>query len=174
MKKAFKKIKGFSMIELLVYIVILAIVFTAVINYINWTIKVNNKSQAVREVAENAKIALDAITYEIKEGTGIYFPTSGLSQLSLETGHYIPDQEESSYIDFFLCGADQDVLCIKKESQNPVAITSEKVAITSLEFIYIASSSIGISLDVEYKDSLNRLEYQASTTIRSNASLRSY
>lgn len=116
---------------------------------------------------------------EIKEAKSIYFPTSVFDshpgQLSLETIKYLPEGEIKTYIDFYLCGTQ---LCLKKESQDPIALTSDRVKISNLIFSQIATTStipsIQINLKIDYKSPAARPEYQASFNTTSTISLRSY
>ncbi len=174
----FKTSFGFTLIEILVYIGVFSVVFAALISFIIWVNKSNIKTQAMREVSDNLKLAMDKMIYEIRTAKSIYTPTVTSSQLSLETLNYLPEGETFSYIDFFLCGPLSDTLCLKKESQNPVALTSPRVKIDNLTFTLIgtstSTSSVQIELKVSYKNPQNLTEYQASVAATSTASLRSY
>ena len=169
--QSFKNQPGFTLVELLVYIATLAVIIVIVSNFLIFAIKSNNKSQAFQEVTDNGRMAMKAITYEIKEAKSIYIPTSNSAQLSLETTHYLQDGEETSYIDFFLCGT---ALCLKKESEDPISLTTERIIVNNLEFIQIAASSVQINLGINFKNPLNRPEYQAAIDLTSTASLRIY
>lgn len=122
---------------------------------------------------------MEIMTHEIKEAKGIYSPTSIFSnangQLSLETTNYLPAGENTSYIDFYLC---QERLCLKKEGQDPIAITSDKVEFESLTFLQVATTStapsIQINIKANYKSPSPKPEYQFSTNTTSSASLRIY
>jgi len=171
--------KGFTLIEILTYVAVLAIIISAVSSYFLWATRSNAKIRAMRETLNNATRTMEIITYEIKEAKSIYVPTSLFDshpgQLSLQTLKYLPEGEAVSYIDFYLCG---DRLCLKKESQNPIAITSDKIKVSKLEFIRLAdfstAPSVQINLEVDYKDPADRSEYQASVNLTSTASLRIY
>lgn len=171
--------KGFTLTEVLVYIAVLAIIIAAVSSFLLWQISSSAKSRATRETQYNAERALSIMTQEIREARSVYTPTSVFninpSQLSLETAKYAPAGEAAGYIDFFICGTQ---LCLKKESQNPVALTSESVEISNLIFRQIATTStipsIQIELKVDYIATSTRPEYQASFAATSTVSLRSY
>lgn len=171
--------KSFTLIEILVYIAVLAIVVLTVSAFFLWAVRSNVKTRAMREVLDNTRRAMEIMTYEIKEAKGVYAPTgifdSHPGQLSLETKRYLPTGETASYIDFYLCGTK---ICLKKESQNPIALTSDRVEITDLVFSQIATSqaalSIQINLKIDYKTAADRPEYQSSLTTTSTASLRTY
>jgi len=67
---------------------------------------------------------------------------------------------------------------LKKESQIPIALTSDKVEIKDLNFTLIgnvtSTPSVQIALKADYKNPQNRPEYQASVNVTTTASLRSY
>jgi len=173
------KQKSFTLIEVLIYIAVLAIIILAVSAFFLWAIRSNVKTKAMREVLDNARRAMEIMTYEIREAKSVYTPTSIFDshpgQLSLEIKRYLPAGETITYIDFYLCGSQ---LCLKKESQNPIALTSDRVEISSLIFSQVATTStipsIQINLKVNYKAPAQKPEYQASFTATSTASLRSY
>jgi len=164
---------GFSLIEVLVYIAVLSIIIAAVVSFILWSVFSYTKAKVARETLDNAERVIRVITNEIREADSIYTPTTTVSQLSLKTIKYLPSEEEATYIDFYLCDSR---LCFKKESQNSIVLTSDKVEITNLTFNQIFSggeeSSIQISLTIDYKNPTGRSEYNASVSLISTASLR--
>jgi len=169
---------GFTLTEVLVYVAILSIIILAISGFLTWTMRTNTKAKAMRETQDNARRAMEIMTYEIKEAKSIYTPTSVFDshpgQLSLETAKYLPEGEKSTYIDFYLCGTQ---LCLKKESQNPIALTSNRVEVKNLVFSQIVTGSapsIQINLKIDYKTEAARPEYQASFITTSTVSLRSY
>jgi len=176
MKKLFQK--SFTLIEILVYIAVLSIVIVTIVSFVLWSVRSNTKAKVMREVLDNARRAMEIMTYEIKEAESIYSPTSIFDsqpgQLSLETSKYLPEGERTSYIDFYLCN---NRLCFKKESQDSIVLTTDNVEVSNLVFTKIITGdtpSIQIDLKIDYENPANRPEYQASVNLRSTASLRSY
>ena len=170
--------KGFTLIEILVYIAVLSVVILAVSSFFLWVTNVNAKVRAMREVADNARRAIEIMTQEVKEAKGIYTPTSTFSshpgQLSLETIKYLPTGETTTYLDFYLCGTQ---LCLKKESQDPIALTSDRVEVKNLQFQQVVTAavpSVQIDLRVDYKAPVAKPGYRASFITTSTVSLRSY
>jgi len=161
--------------EILVYIGVLSVIIVAISSFFLWAIRSNTKTRVTRETLDNSRRSMEIIIYEIKEAQSVYTPTSSSSQLSLETTHYLPQGEKISYIDFYLCGTQ---LCLKKESQSPIALTSERVEVKNLFFTQVATTStlpsIRVSLTIDYKNPSNLPEYQASVNLSSTASLRNY
>ncbi|MBI1866174.1 MAG: hypothetical protein HYS02_00200 [Candidatus Staskawiczbacteria bacterium] len=152
--------------EVVVFVAVFSIISLAVISSLFWMNNSNSKTKAARESGENARRALEIITYEIRGAKSVYSPTTTLNQLSLETLRYLPDGENNTFIDFFLCGS---AICLKKESQSPVSLTSDGVQVADLQFSQILNgdtASIKISLTVNHSNT--------STTLTSTASLRSY
>jgi len=156
--------------EVLVYLAVLAIIISSVSAFLVWAVKSNAKAKAMRDVSDNARRAMEIMVYETRGAGSIYTPTSTSTQLSLQTIRYLSDGDEAGYIDFFLC--DEAALCFKKDSENPIALTSNSIEVDNLEFIQIAASSIQINLGITFKNPQNRPEYKASIDLSSVASLR--
>lgn len=168
------KERSFTLIEVLVYIGILSLIVAAIFTFLTWSIRSSVKAKVMREASDNARQAMEIMIYEIKEARTVYLPTSTSSQLSLKTFHYLPGGEDITYIDFYLCGTQ---LCLKKESQNPIALTSDKVEVSNLVFTRVVTGripSVQIELKIDYKNPHSRPERQASVNLKSAASLRSY
>jgi len=171
----FKINSGFTLMEILVYIAIFSIIMAILTGFTIWITHSNIKIQVMRETLANVEGAMERMTYEIRNAQSIYAPTTTSTQLSLEISRYLPEGESSSYLDFFLCGTQ---LCLKKEAQDPIALTSDKVEIKNLSFSQVttgtSTGSIQINLKAEYKNPQNLPEYQASVNVTSTVSLRSY
>jgi len=168
------KKNGFTLMEILVYLAIAFVVITVIVAFVFLLTDLNNKNKISRETLNCAKRAMGIMSQEIKDAKSIYAPTTTASQLSLETTKYLPPGESSTYIDFYLCG---ERLCLKKESQDPIALIPTNMKITNLNFTYIVSGgmpSIKIDLTVEYENPSNRPEYDFSLNLSSTISPRSY
>lgn len=170
--KILNRREGFSLIEVVVSVAIISVVSLVVISFFLWMNTSNSKTKASREAGENARSALDQMAYEIRSAKSIYTPTTTQNQLSLKTAKYLPSGENSTFIDFFLCGT---ALCLKKESQNTIALTSNSVQVTGLIFTQIMNGtvpSIKVNITVSYPN--NDPNASASINLTSTASPRSY
>ena len=166
--------KAFTLMEILIYIGVLGLIVGTVSSFLIWGIHSHTKSKVMRETLDNARRAMEIMSRETREAKSIYTQTTTAEQLSLETTHYLPEGEKTSFIDFYLCDSR---LCIKKESQNPIYLTSDNVEVKNLSFIQIISGqipSIQINIKIDYKNPTNRPEYQAEVELISAASLRNY
>lgn len=166
--------KGFTLIEVLTYIGVLVIIIFAVSSFLIWANRSSAKSKAMNEVLYNTRRAMEIMIREVREAKTINSPATTSDQLSLETTNYLPEEEETTFIDFYLCDTQ---ICFKKESQDAVVITSDKVEVINLEFTQVITistiPSIQINLKINYKTSSDKPEYQSSINTTSTASLRS-
>lgn len=177
-KKLNKKTVGFTLIEILIYLVVLIIVVSAVSSFLIWAIRSEIKHRVMRETLYNAEKAMTMIGHEIKHANNIYLPTSFFDnhpgQLSLETIKHLNQAEETIYLDFYLC---DNQLCFKRQGQDSLALTLDNIEITGLVFEQINSNnipSIKVFLEANYKNPQNRPEQSASIILKSTFSLRSY
>lgn len=164
------KNKGFSLLELLISMAILSIIIPAIVLFFLSMNASNLKTTADREVIENATRALDVMTYEIRSAMSIYTPTTTASQLSLETSRYSTAGEGSTYIDFFMCGS---AVCMKKENQDAIALTSDSVKVTGLTFLQVLTGSIS-SVQVNLIINSGSGSTASLLNLVSTASLRNY
>ncbi len=174
LKNKYKNKAGFTLVEVLVSLSVFFIILLAINSLLFLMTNSNSKTKANREVIDNARRAIEIITYEIKGAKSIYTPTTTANQLSLETLRYLPVDENNTFIDFFLCGS---AICFKKESQSLVSLTSDIVQVANLSFSQILNNgkpSIKINLTVDYINPNNNPNYSASVTLTSTVSLRNY
>ena len=167
--------RGFTLVETLVYIVIISIIVTVVVSTLLWIVRSEANAKARRVTADNTRSVMRIMTREIREAKILYTPTMTLpTQLSLETKINLPPGETSTYVDFFLCGTR---LCLKREFQNPIALTSEDVEVTNITFTEVTTNSIPsiqIALQIEYKNPGNKPELEVAVNATTTVSLRSY
>lgn len=176
MKRNYFKQKGFTLIEVLIYAAMLAIISLVVLIFVNQLLGVNETTRRTRESLDNARRALDTIAQEIRHAESIYTPTSVFGtnpgQLSLATTRDLPADENLTYVDFYV---DSGSLYIKREGQSDQLLTSEKVKVTNLTFVNNSTGggdAIRISITVEYKDPITGPKN--AVTLTSTSVLRTY
>jgi len=162
---------GFTLIEIIIYVSVLVIVISSVVSFIFWATNSNAKTKSTAEVSDNFRRAMEIMSSEIRESEGVYTPTTAANQLSLETKRNLPSGETSSFVDFFLCSTR---ICLKKEGQNPEALTSDRVEVYNLYFSAVATTTVQIGLGIRYKNPNNRPEYDASMAATTTVSIRNY
>ena len=162
------KQKGFTMVEIIVALAIFSLVVLFIMSLLFWFNYYNAKTKADREVVENARRAMDIIAYEIKGAQAVYFPTTTANQLSLRTFRYAPLGEQEAYIDFFVCGTG---LCLKKESQSPILLTSSSVSVSNVAFSRVVNGS---TVSVKMAMTVTDAHSTASVDVASTVALRQY
>lgn len=164
---------GFTIIEFIVYIAVLAILGGSISVLFLWTLQAHTKAQVLQETTSSAQFAMDRIIHEVRGAESLYLSTTTQEQVSFKTATSAPEEEVFGYIDFFLC---QDALCIKKEQAPPLALTPNTVEVTNLSFIVISSDTnfpaLRITMEVRHKNPNNRPELEAIVPITSTVSLR--
>ena len=75
--------EGYTLIELLLYVVILSVLLTAVTTFFGSTVDARVKNQTINEVNEQATQLMDSITQTVHNATSITLPTAGTSGSSL-------------------------------------------------------------------------------------------
>lgn len=174
-----KKQSGVSLLEVLVYITLLAVLGVGLIRFATHVIQRNSETQLKAQVLDNARSAMAIMTKEIRHASGVYDPTSTFGshpgQLSLATTFELPADENETYVDFYL---DDERLYRKREGNTAELITAEKVRVTNLTFTYLqqtlASPAVQISLTVEPSDSTSQAAANSTVVLSSTASLRTY
>ena len=174
--------KGFTLIEVLIYATIFVIIGVVISSYFIQIVSVTETSRRARESNDNASRAMNVITQEIRHATAVYTPTSEFGtisgQLSLETTRDLPDEENTTYVDFYL---DDEGIYVRREDQfhgenkQPELITSEKVRVTNFTFTHLTGgtdTSIQVNLTVEYIDAASGPK--TPVTLTQTASLRSF
>ena len=111
------KKSGFTLIEMMVSVAIFTVVAVVVsVGFVNLSL-LNKKAQVNRALIDNVNLAMDVMTFKIKEGTSYSFTSN--DQLTVTTLE--GDEVTFKVIDGQI-------------TMNTVPITSQEVDITTLEF----------------------------------------
>ena len=168
--------KGFTLIEMIVYIAIVGVIGGILISFLADSFKSYNKVQAMQQVFNNTDGSLRIITDEIKYAKSLYTPTSVFDndsgQLSLETALNAPVGENTAFVDYYL---DNGRIYEKRDGTSTEPLTSERVFISALRFSSVAVSgknSVSVKITGRINTASTRPEDQASLTLNSTAALR--
>lgn len=179
-KKLSKDKGGYTIVEMLVYMAIIAIIAVVIFDVVFFVYRINNRIVSVIQVNSNAYGAAERIIYEIQNAGYVYLPTSNFAnynynpaksdQLSLVTNAGVTLPETTSYVDFYL---ENSTLFIKKDGADPVALTASNVVVSDLSFNYYTNDwreSVVIDLTIRPN---NTLSSDSSIHLVSTAALRS-
>ncbi|RJQ13906.1 type II secretion system protein [Candidatus Parcubacteria bacterium] len=169
--------KGFSLLEMILYVAIVAIIGTLLVNFIFGLFQGFNKVRAKREVLTNTRLAMERMLADIRSAHSVYTPTSifgsSFGQLSMETKLNLPADENRTYFDYYVSSSR---LYLRRDGGSPLAITSEAVRVTDLVFQYLKNGtsnaeSVQIKLTITSPPG-GREDVSATTTLSASATVR--
>ncbi len=146
--------KGFTIIEFLVYITILATVVNAMGGVALNVFRVGARTDAIQEVAHNGRFAVQRIGQAVKLASSVILPETGGNSLTLE----FEDEDKNPTI-FDVSGG---VLRIKEGNKGYVDLTTPKVDVGGIEFRKISSSgldSVKIEMNISFNNQKELPEY---------------
>lgn len=166
--------KGFTLIETLIYIAIIGVVLTGFVGY---SINISNsreKAYVVEEVQSNARIALELISQKIRmadsvnTGSSTFDSDPGVLSLAMDAGSINPT--------IFDLNTDDGILRIKEGASSAVNITSDEVNFTNLVFTDQTGTSgrgnIKIEITVEFNTDAEGQAYSYTKSLETSVSLR--
>lgn len=160
---------GFTLIEFLIYLGIVSGILIMIFGF-GWQIILGNiKSQAIREVQQNTRFALEKISRTVLAASAINSPAAALTGASLSL----------TMRDIALNPTIFDVadgrLRIRQAGKGPYELTSDRVRVANLQFInisYGASAGVRVQMTLKYFNPNNLREYEASFEMEETTSLR--
>ncbi|MDF1498097.1 MAG: prepilin-type N-terminal cleavage/methylation domain-containing protein [Patescibacteria group bacterium] len=176
-----KNPNGFTMIEMIVYVLLVGLVSVVLFNIIFFVTNTNNKIISMTKASFNAYSVMERIIYEIENSSHIYMPTSNFvnynydiskgDQLTLATEIGASATENITFVDFYI---ENDTLFLKQEGLNPVALTSSDVKVSNLSFSYYKNDTRE-SVTVDFTITANGSSILGSEThLVNTVTLRSY
>ncbi len=170
--------RGATLLETIIYITLLAIVVSLVAVSSEQALNLYSYAKIRGGALENAQQAAGLIKREVRAASGIYNPTSVFganpSQLSLETTNNLPEDELTTFVDFYV---DDERLFIKREGSAPELVMGGQFRVPRFIVTNLnqtgTTSALRIELTVAY-DSPEAESRYGSSTIITTASLRSY
>ncbi len=132
-----KSERAFTLIELLLYVAIFAVVAGFFTSILLITLRVQNTQTGIVEVSTQLNFALSRVQQYIQGSTAITSPASGASANSLSvTG----GSSGAITIALGTCGGVSNAICVTDSSgTNP--LTSSKIAVTNLNFTHYTTAS---------------------------------
>ncbi len=166
-----KNNKGFSLIEVIIYVAIIGGLLVTLTNFILAISGSRNKSYAQQEVNANTRLALNILTHKIKSSNGINVSSStfntspGVLSLSMSSSTLSPT----------IFTLSNGRLTISEGVTTSQFITSQRVNISSLIFTNLTADSnhgnVGISMSFNYASSSDA-SYNFSSSLNTAVNLR--
>lgn len=161
--KSYKK--GFTFIELIIYVAILGIIATSLIAFAWNVVYVRLKAQAQREVTQNMRYITDKIIYEVKNAES--FSVDNVNKVTIVSN----DSNRNPVVIDFLDGKIRLGYGLSGEcnSTNPCVISGKNIVITNLEFRdYTLSGQESMTLNFRMNIAYMNNVYKASTSYNSD------
>lgn len=168
--KNIRKDTGYTLIELLLYTAVIAVLLGAVTVFFGLTVDSRIKNQTINEVNSQGTAALDYITQTVRNSTAITSPAIGTpgSQLTVTvpTGTLSPT----------LYSVASGVLQVKEGTSAAIALTNSKVQVTSFTVTNLTrtgtSGIVQISLTLSHVNTAARNEYDYTRTFTTSVGVR--
>lgn len=160
MSAAIKNQRGFSLLELLIYIAILS-GFLLVITNLFFTVSTSSVREEVStEVRQNLRFAGDQMTSEVRKASAIDFISANGDTLRLVVG--------GALTEFKVEGG----ILKKTRGASTENITTDNVTVSVTDPVFTQiGNTIQINLKIDYNDN-GRGDYKFSESVKTTASLR--
>jgi len=165
----FRKNKGFTLVELLLYVGISSFILSAVVFFASSLIQTQTKNRTTSEVNEQGIILMQFITQTIRNAESINYPTTGenSTQLSLGVGEAIKNPT--------IFRVDSGAFQVQ-EGANIDVLTNSKVTVVNERFTNLSLADtpgvIKIDFTLSYVNPSQRNEFNYAKTFTSTVSLR--
>jgi len=162
--------KGFTLVEMLLYMAILSVVVMAMSSFLYLTYSSRIKATVIAEVEQQGSQTMAIITQTIRNASSITTPIAGNSTTSATLVGYVA---LSSPISFDVSG---NKIQITEGTNSSVDLTSNRVIVSDLSFSNLSRANtpgiIQIKFRLTHINPDNRGEYSYYKDFTSTASLR--
>jgi Tfp pilus assembly protein PilW len=168
-------IQAFSLIELILYVALISIVITGIIQ-IGWDLIYGRvKSQIYQEVNQNMKLATKRLTYELRNASGVNAISSGEICLSSTDPAHNPTRIYTSGGQVRIGWGGGGASCASVANDQP--LTSNLVSVPNLSFTDLSpgpeSTNIGYEITIDHTNPSDRQEWERSQTYETSVEIRS-
>ena len=169
MKKA-KKLRGFTILELMLYVVITSAVAFTFVAFLQTILESRVKNQTVAEVEQVGLQIIQLVNQTIRNATAITAPAPGASGASLTLT--VPIGANSPTVFDLVSG----VMRIKEGAAANINLSSSRVAVSALTFQNLTRAgtpgSVKYQFTITHNNPTGKNEYNFSKTFYASASLR--
>lgn len=171
MKKNDKNwVKGYSLVELLLYIAIASITISSISAYIFIVYSSKIKTETIEEVEQNGTRIMQILTQTIRNASDINSPSLGNTSSSLSLNTSTVSKNPTVF------DLNNSVVRITEGTGAPINLTSNRVRATNLSFANVSRNAtpgaIRITLTLKHINPDNKNEYNYSQTFYNTATVR--
>ena len=171
MKKMFHNQKGFTLIEMVLYVSVCSIILLSLSTFLTFLLGARVRSQAITEVNQQGFQVMYQLTQTIRNGRSIQVPSIGTSSSTLSITTANPILNPTIFT------VSSSTFTIKEGSTASIPLTNSRVRVSNLTFDNVSSLSstdrvIRISFIIDYVNTSNKTEYSYTKTFTGSATLR--
>jgi len=171
------KSEGFTLIEMLLYIGIIAIMLATLLSFSLQMLASSAKSQTDQTVYSEERYATERLTYEIRNAAGVNVASSSFGvNLAASSTAMLSLSEASSPLNPTVFSVASGTFMVQQGTGAPIALNSSSTQVTSLVFSNYSTgtyNNVGFLMNISDSSTSTRNEYVASTTIEGSAEVRS-
>lgn len=165
------KIKGFSLLEMMLYVSISSVILLSLSLLLTSLLSSRLKSQSIADVDQQGMQVLQLVTQTVRNAKSVDFPSVGATSTSLSVS--VSDPMLSPTVFDVVNG----VVRITEGSNPPIALTNSHVTVSSFVFYNISSTSsadriVRTSFTVDYKNISGRNETSYTKSFIGSATQR--
>lgn len=159
--------KGFSLLEMIIYVVILTFMLVLIVEVVLSVARSERMIKAMRAVENSAIVSLERVTREMRQADGVNI---GLSTFGIHPGNLVltglDDIGNARTVEFYLSNGQ---LMQRENGVELGALTESSASVTDLKFYYFsATTSVGIRTEITIESGTSahyRVEKFYSTTL---------
>lgn len=155
--------KGFTIIEFLIYIVILAIAIAGMGLILSNIFRVGVRADIVQEVSHNGRFAIQRIGQAVRESSGIIEPETEGNKLELSF--------EDRAKDPTIFDVSEGKLRITEGGEESY-LTTSRVVINKLVFKKVSENSVRVEMNISFNNRQGLPEYEFNSFFTSSFTLK--
>jgi type II secretory pathway pseudopilin PulG len=166
-----KKIPGFTLIEMTLYVAICSILLFSLSTLFAHLVGARVKSQAVNEVNQQGEFLLYSLTYAIRNAQSVDVPLLGTSSQGMSLTTFTPSLNPTVF------SASGSTFFVQEAGGTAIPLTNNRVSISNLLFENVSSASstdriVRIMFTLSARTQAVQQEYNYTKTFKGSATLR--
>lgn len=161
---------GFTLIEVMLYVVIASVMLPAISVFLSTTIESRVKNQTIGEVEQQGMQVMQIISQVIRNGATINTPAIGTSAITLSVDTIVPANNPT------ILSIVGGVVFIKEGTALAVPLTNSRVTASNISVTNLSRvgtpGTLRIIYTLTHKNPSGRYEYDFSKTFIGTATLR--
>jgi len=162
--------KGFTLIELIIYIGLVSIMLLGIASFAKIILQARTRNQVIAEVEQQGVQIAQMLTYTVRNAENIIQPTAPNTDNNLILDMLYAPEDPTTF------SLDGVIINIKQGAGNKINLNNSRVEIQDLTFQNLSRPDtpgiIKFSFTLNHKNQSGRPEYNYSKTFYSSASLR--